>query len=46
MWKPDALDKLNWMAKLLYSLKISLLETQIGQFPDETIASLLQTSKI
>ena len=44
--RPGACHKARWMAKLLYSLKIVLLEDQIAELPLGTIVSRQQVSKI
>lgn len=44
--RPGALHKARWMAKLLYSIKICLLEKQIRELPSGTITALHQVSKI
>jgi len=44
--RPGALHKARWMAKLLYTMKMCLLEQQIQQLPTGTITSKQQTAKL
>ena len=44
--QPGALHKARWMAKLLYSIKICLLEAQISQLPQGTITAAHQVPKV
>ena len=44
--QPGALHKARWMAKLLYPLKIALLESQITELPSGTITTKHQLLKI
>lgn len=44
--RPGALHKARWMAKLISSLKIALLETKIGELPLGTITTRQQTPKM
>jgi len=44
--RPGALHKARWMAKLIYTLKIALCETQIGELPPGTITSRHQVQKV
>jgi hypothetical protein len=44
--RPGALHKARWMAKLLYSAKIVLLEENIRSLPAGTITSRQQTGKL
>jgi hypothetical protein len=44
--KPGALHKARWMAKLLYSIKICLLEQHIAKLPKGTITAMHQVAKI
>jgi len=44
--RPGALHKARWMAKLLYSIKICLLEQQIKLLPAGTITTQQQVSKM
>ena len=44
--KPGALHKARWMAKLLYSLKICLLECEIQKLPAGTITTRQQLPKL
>ena len=44
--KPGTLPKARWMAKLLYSLKICLLECEIQKLPAGTITTRQQLLKL
>ena len=44
--KPGALHKARWMAKILYSIKIVLLQRQIATLPRGTITTPAQLKKI
>lgn len=44
--RPGALHKARWMAKLLYCIKLSLLEDQIHKLPPGTVTTRQQVSKI
>ena len=44
--RPGALHKARWMAKLLYSIKICLLEEYISQLPRGTVTTHQQPGKI
>jgi len=44
--RPGALHKARWMAKLLYSIKICLLEAAINQLPPGTITTKHQLPKV
>ena len=44
--RPGALYKARWMFMLISSLKIALLENQIGRLPPGTITTRQQTSKV
>ena len=44
--RPGALHKARWMAKLIYTLKIALCQTQIGELPPDTITSRHQVQKV
>jgi len=44
--RPGALHKARWMAKILYAIKICLLETPILQLPPGTISTQQQLSKL
>lgn len=44
--KPGALHKARWMSKLIYSLKICLLENQIQKLPRGTITTQHQKDKL
>jgi len=44
--RPGALHKARWMAKLLYSAKIVLLENQISSLPPGTITTKQQSVKL
>lgn len=44
--QPGAIHKARWMAKLLYSIKICLLEAQISQLPAGTITTAHQVPKV
>lgn len=44
--RPGAVHKARWMAKLLYAIKICLLESAILQLPQGTIITNLQLSKL
>ena len=44
--RPGALHKARWMAKLLYSIKICLLEQHIAKLPSGTIVTACQIAKI
>jgi len=44
--RPGALHKARWMAKLLYSLKIALLEKDISELPPGTITTRQQVPNI
>lgn len=44
--QPGALHKARWMAKLLYSLKICLLESEIQKLPAGTITTKHQLPKL
>ena len=44
--RPGALHKARWKAKLLYSIKICLLEKYINQLPTGTIATPQQVAKV
>jgi len=44
--RPGAMHKARWMAKLLYSTKIVLLESQIGSLPPGSIATKSQIVKL
>jgi len=44
--QPGALHKARWMAKLLYSLKICLLESEIEKLPTGTITAKHQLPKL
>lgn len=44
--RPGALHKARWMAKLLYSIKICVLEQQISILPPGTVTTSHQVSKI
>jgi hypothetical protein len=44
--RPGALHKARWMAKLLYSIKICLLEQHIAKLPSGTITTTHQVAKI
>ena len=43
---PGALHKVHWMAKLLYILKLALMEKQIALLPQGTITTWQQVRKI
>ena len=43
--RPGALHKARWISKLLYSIKMCLLEDQIMQLPRGTVATKCQLSK-
>ena len=44
--RPGAIHKARWMAKLLYSIKITLLENDIAQLPQGTVTTKHQLPKI
>ncbi|XP_063615336.1 uncharacterized protein LOC134788372 [Penaeus indicus] len=44
--RPGAVHKARWMAKVIYALKISLLETEIEALPAGTITTHQQVPKI
>ena len=44
--QPGAIHKARWMAKLLYSIKITLLENNIAQLPQGTVTTKHQLPKI
>lgn len=44
--KPGALHKARWMAKLIYSIKMRLLESEIEQLPPGIITSKTQLPKL
>ena len=44
--RPGAVHKARWMAKVIYLIKISLLQGQINMLPEDTITKQQQTSKI
>jgi hypothetical protein len=44
--RPGALHKARWMAKLLYSIEMCLLEHQIQELPQGTIAAQRQIKPI
>ena len=44
--RPGALHKARWMAKLIYSIKICLFQSQIQQLPAGTITTTQQVSKV
>jgi hypothetical protein len=44
--KPGALHKARWMSKLLYSIKLCLLENEINDLPRGTVTLRNQTKKI
>jgi hypothetical protein len=44
--RPGALHKARWMAKLLYILKLALLEDHISLLPQGTVTTMQQTPKI
>ncbi|CAK6965885.1 uncharacterized protein LOC117544294 [Scomber scombrus] len=44
--RPGALHKARWMAKLLYSLKLALMEQHIALLPQGTITTRQQVPKI
>ena len=44
--KPGALQKARWMAKLIYSLKLALLETNISELPRGAIPTKDQFIKL
>jgi hypothetical protein len=44
--QPGALHKARWMAKLIYSIKICLLEQQINELPRGTITVQQQVAKV
>lgn len=44
--RPGALHKARWMAKLIYSIKISLFEQQIQELPIGTITTKQQVLKV
>lgn len=44
--RPGAIHKARWMAKLLYSIKIALLENHIIQLPQGTVTTKHQLPKI
>ena len=44
--QPGALHKARWMAKLIYSIKISLMQDHIQQLPQGTITTKHQLPKI
>jgi hypothetical protein len=44
--QPGALHKARWMSKLLYSIKICMLEQQISDLPRGTIANVQQREKV
>lgn len=44
--RPGAIHKARWMAKLLYSIKMCLLEEHINQLPPGTISSHQQMKKL
>lgn len=44
--RPGAIHKARWMAKLLYSIKITLLENNIAQLPQGTVTTKHQLPKI
>ena len=44
--KPGTLHKVRWMAKLLYTIKICLLEAQIKELPAGTITTSQQVHRV
>ena len=44
--QPGALSKARWMAKLIYSIKLCLLETSVQDLPRGTIATKTQALRI
>jgi len=44
--RPGAVHKAKWMGKLLYAIKISLLEARITELPQGTITTRVQLTKL